>query len=82
MWQDLKLLAIDFFETNRARKQGFCIGLAAGASILTFGFFNTLFALGCGLVGLYVGSKLDGKDDLVDKTLEQLDRILLNKIRR
>lgn len=82
MWQNFKIATSEFFETHRSRKLGFVVGLATGSAILTFGFFNTLFALGCGLIGLYVGAKIDGGDDLIDKTLANIDRILPNKFRR
>ncbi|MBQ9478322.1 MAG: DUF2273 domain-containing protein [Selenomonadaceae bacterium] len=82
MWEDLKLIASRFFETHRTRKQGFIVGLVAGAAILTFGFFNTVFAVGCGLVGLYFGAKLEGNDDFIDKTLERLNRVRSDKFRR
>ena len=82
MWQNFKDATSEFFETHRTRKIGFLVGLATGASILTFGFFNTVFALGCGLIGLYVGAKIDGGDDLIEKTLVHIDRILPNKFRR
>ena len=82
MWHDFKLLVIDFFETHRTRKIGFIIGFLTGAAILTFGFFNTLFAALCGTVGLCIGAKIDGADDLIDKTLANIDRILPNKFRR
>ncbi len=82
MWHDIKLLLIEFFETHRTRKIGFLIGLTVGVSILMFGFFNTLFAAACGLIGLCIGAKIDGADDLIDKTLVHIDRILPNKFRR
>ena len=82
MWQDLKLLTAEFFETHRTQKQGFCIGLAIGAAVMAFGFFNTLFSLGCGLVGLYIGSKIDGSDDFVKNILEKIDGVITGKFRR
>ena len=82
MWQSLKLATSQFFETYRGRKQGFLVGILVGAVILNFGFFNTMFAFFCGFIGLYIGAKLDGGDDLIDKTLERLDKILPDKFRR
>lgn len=82
MWDDLKLLITEFFETHRTRKIGFLIGLITGVSILVFGFINTFFAGVCGLIGLCIGAKIDGADDLIDKTLANIDRFLPNKFRR
>ena len=82
MWQDLKLLTAEFFETHRRQKQGFCIGLTLGAAVMAFGFFNTLFALGCGIIGLYVGSKIDGNEDFVHNMLEKIDGVITSKFRR
>ena len=82
MWQNFKLAASQFFETHRGRKQGFLIGVIIGIAILTFGFFNTVFAFGCGFIGLYIGAKLDGGDDLIEKTLERLDKLLPDKFFR
>lgn len=82
MWQNVKHMAAEFFETHRGRKQGFFIGVSIGIAILIFGFFNTLFAFGCGFIGLYIGAKLDGGDDLIEKTLERLDKILPDKLFR
>lgn len=76
MWKDLKKYAAAFFETHRKRKIGFVTGLVAGISILIFGFFNTFFAIICGLIGLYIGSKFDDSDDFVDETLRKLNKIL------
>ena len=46
------------------------------------GFFNTLFILLCGTIGLFIGSRFDSKDDLVEKILMKLDEILPEKIQR
>lgn len=81
MWKDLKKYAAAFFETHRTRKIGFVVGLVIGIAILVFGFFNTLFAFICGIIGLYVGAKFDNGDDLIDETLHNLDKILPEKFR-
>ena len=82
MWEDVKRYAIEFFSTHRTRKTGFIIGLIFGIAILMFGFFNTLFACTCGIIGLYVGAKFDNGDDLIGKTLKKLDRVLPDRFRR
>ena len=82
MLETVKLFIIDLFESHRTRKIGFISGLITGAAILTIGFFNTFFILLCGVVGLFVGSRFDSKDDLVEKLLRKLDEILPEKIQR
>ena len=78
----IKNFVIDLFESHRTRKIGFITGLAAGVAILLIGFFNTMFILLCGTIGLFIGSRFDSKDDLVEKILMKLDEILPEKIQR
>ena len=82
MFDAIKNFIIDLFESHRTRKIGFVTGLLTGATILILGFFNTLFILLCGTVGLFIGSRFDSKDDLVEKILMKLDEILPEKIQR
>ena len=82
MWEDVKLFVSDFFETHRTRKIGFVLGVIFGAAFLIFGFFNTLFALFCGLIGLCIGARLDRGDDLIEKTLKTLEEILPERVQR
>ena len=82
MFDAIKNFVIDLFESHRTRKIGFITGLLTGGAILLIGFFNTLFILLCGTVGLFVGSRFDSKDDLVEKILMKLDEILPEKIQR
>ncbi|MBR6888913.1 MAG: DUF2273 domain-containing protein [Selenomonadaceae bacterium] len=82
MFEAAKNFVIDLFESHRTRKIGFITGLITGALILIIGFFNTLFILLCGTIGLFVGSRFDSKDDLVEKILHKLDEILPEKIQR
>lgn len=82
MFEAIKNFVIDLFESHRTRKIGFITGLATGVAILLIGFFNTLFILLCGTIGLFVGSRFDSKDDLVDKILIKLDEILPERIQR
>ena len=82
MWNDLKNFAKTFFETHRTRKIGFIIGVLFGLAILFFGFFNTIFIFLFGLIGLYIGSKFDSGDELVDNTLQKLNKILPEKFQR
>lgn len=82
MFDAIKNFVIDLFEGHRTRKVGLIVGLATGVAILIIGFFNTLFIALCGLIGLFVGSRFDSKDDLVEKLLMKLDNILPEKIQR
>lgn len=82
MFAAVKNFVIDLFESHRTRKIGFITGLATGVAILLIGFFNTLFILLCGTIGLFIGSRFDSKDDLVEKLLHKLDEILPERIQR
>ena len=82
MLQAVKNFVIDLFESHRTRKIGFITGLIAGGAILVMGFFNTVFILLCGTIGLFIGSRFDSKDDLVEKILMKLDEVLPEKIQR
>ena len=82
MLEAVKNFAEDFFSLHRTRKVGFIAGMLVGVAILVFGFFNTMFVTLCGLIGLFVGSRFDSKDDLVEKILMKLDEILPERIQR
>lgn len=82
MWEEIKILISGFFETYPKRKIGFIGGVCVGAIIWIFGFFPTLFAFFCGVIGLYVGSRFDNGDNLIDNTLKYLDKHLSEKFRQ
>ena len=82
MLEAIKNFVIDLFESHRTRKIGFITGLITGCAILLIGFFNTLFIFLCGTIGLFIGSRFDSKDDLVEKILRKLDEILPERIQR
>ena len=82
MIEAMKSFVIDLFESHRTRKIGFITGLITGVAILILGFFNTLFIFLCGVIGLFVGSRFDSKDDLVEKILHKLDELLPENIQR
>ena len=82
MWEDLKKYAATFFETHRTRKMGFVVGFIVGIAILIFGFFNTMFVFICGLTGLYIGSKFDNNDNLIDEVLQKLNKMLPERFQR
>lgn len=69
---EIKLILEDAWKHHRGKLVGTVLGIAFGASIMIFGFFATVFIVLCGLVGLFVGKKVDDKDDfrdIVDKII-------------
>ena len=82
MFDAVKNFVIELFESHPTRKFGFVAGLGTGVAILLIGFMNTLFIFLCGVVGLFIGSRFDSKDDLVEKILMKLDAILPEHIQR
>ena len=82
MIEAIKNFVVDLFESHRTRKIGLIAGLFTGVAILLIGFFNTMFIALCGLIGLFAGSRFDSTDDLVEKILIKLDKILPEKIQR
>ena len=82
MLQEVTTYIKSLFETHPNRKIGFLGGVLVGAAILLFGFFPVLFAFCCGVIGLYVGSRFDAGDDLVNRTLKTLEKILPDRFQR
>ncbi len=73
MWGEVKKLIKLAFKDYPKRKLGFLIGVFFGIAIINFGFFQTLFAFFCGIIGLYIGSRFDDGDNLVDATLRTIE---------
>lgn len=63
---EIKFLLEDAWQNHRGKLVGTVLGIVIGASIMIFGFFKTVFILVCGLVGLFVGKRVDDKDDFRD----------------
>lgn len=63
---DIKLLLEEAWHNHRGKLVGTILGIIIGISILLFGFLKTLFIMICGLIGLFVGKRVDEKDDLMD----------------
>ena len=82
MLESIKNFIVEIFESHRTRKFGFVAGLLTGVMILLIGFLNTLFIFLCGTIGLFVGSRFDSKDELVEKILRKLDEVLPERIQR
>lgn len=60
---EIKALLGDCWENHRGKLVGSVLGVVLGASIMVFGFFKTVFILFCGLIGLFVGKKVDEQED-------------------
>jgi len=63
---DIKILLEEAWHNHRGKLVGTILGIIIGISILLFGFFKTLFIMICGLIGLFVGKRVDEKDNLMD----------------
>lgn len=82
MWEELKEMVQSFFAEHHARKMGMLVGMLLAVAILVFGFWDILFVLLCGCIGLYIGARLDHGDDLVETTLEKLQKYLPERFQR
>ncbi|WP_110953166.1 DUF2273 domain-containing protein [Anaerosinus massiliensis] len=63
---DVKAFLEAVWQNHRGKLVGTILGSMIGISILLFGFFKTVFIMICGLIGLFVGKRVDDKDDLMD----------------
>lgn len=81
MWGEVKRIAKLAFENYPRRKVGFLLGVIVGMAIINFGFFQTLFAFFCGIIGLYIGSRFDEGDDLVYQTLKAIENSVPERFR-
>lgn len=81
MWGEVKKAVKALFETYPKRKLGFLIGVLMGVAIINFGFFQTLFAFFCGVIGLYIGSRFDDGGDLVHDTLKAIEDNVPDRLR-
>ena len=69
MWNEI---LNDLWRLYRGRLLGSVFGLFIGAMFLILGFLQTIFLLICISAGIFIGNKIDKKEDL----LEWLDRLL------
>lgn len=63
---DVRAFLEAVWQNHRGKLIGTILGSMIGISILLFGFFKTVFIMICGLIGLFVGKRVDDKDDLMD----------------
>ncbi len=81
MWAEIKNLVKSSFEIYPMRKIGFLLGVIFGAAIMAFGILKTFFAIFCGIIGLYIGSRFEEGDDLVANTLRVLENLVPERFR-
>lgn len=67
MKDEMKLLAADLWQNHRCKAVGLFLGLIIGTAILLFGFWNTIFVLVCGLIGLLIGIQMDKGEELTKR---------------
>jgi uncharacterized membrane protein len=56
----------DLLLKHKGKVIGSLLGFIFSIFVIVVGFFNTIFIMLCILGGLFIGSKLDNKEDLVD----------------
>ncbi len=78
MKEDMKELVGALWVNHRCKACGLVLGLVLGVAVLLFGFWNTVFVLVCGLLGLFIGIKLDKGENFT----ERLDRFFPNRYQR
>ncbi len=78
MKDEMRLLAADLWQNHRCKAVGLVLGLVIGTAVLIFGFWNTVFVLVCGLLGLLVGVRMDKGEELT----KGLGDVFSERIRR
>jgi uncharacterized membrane protein len=63
MKEDFKQLVEEVWQEHRGKFVGTTLGIVLGIAVLLFGFWKTIFILFCGLIGLFVGMKVDSGED-------------------
>lgn len=61
-----KALLEKLWNESPGKLLGAVLGVILGIGIIVFGLFNTLFVMLCGLVGLFVGKRVDEKEGFAD----------------
>ena len=65
----------DLWNNNPGKISGVILGFVFSLSILIYGFFKTIFVLFFVGAGLFIGNKIDKKDDLFETAEDILDHI-------
>lgn len=76
MREELRQTANQLWQDHPGKTVGLLTGLLIGIVILCFGFWCTLFVLGCGLAGLWIGIQLDRGEDIPGTIGSRIDRLL------
>ena len=61
---DFKENILPILVENKGKTLGTLLGIMLGIAVLCFGFWNTVFVLLAGLVGLFIGVQLDNGVDV------------------
>ena len=72
MKEELRALVQLAWREHRGKLVGTILGLVLGISVLLFGFWKTVFVLLCGLIGLFVGSRVDRGEDFLQNIRDYL----------
>ena len=80
MWDKLELIA-ERISGQGAGRIGMILGVLIGIAVLVFGFWKTVFVLLCGGIGLYLGTRVENGDDLLERTLSAVHRRVPERFR-
>ena len=80
MWDKLELIA-ERISGQGAGRIGMILGVLIGIAVLVFGFWKTVFVLLCGGIGLYLGTRVESGEDLVERTLSAVHRRVPERFR-
>jgi len=65
---------LHLWDYHRSQAIGLGLGLGLGLCILCFGFWPMLFLALCGGVGLYIGTRVQRGESVIDSALRALRR--------
>lgn len=78
MKEELRKALDVLWRNHRGKTAGTILGIILGSAVLCFGFWRTVFVLCCGLVGLFVGTRMDQGEDILnivsDKAVGLIER--------
>lgn len=78
MKEELRRIAEALFQGHSNRTIGLVAGMVFGAAVLFIGFWHTVFVFACGLLGLWIGTKIDCGEDI----FEIIERYLPERFHR
>lgn len=81
MREELREALKGLWQDHRGKTAGTILGIILGTAVLCFGFWHTVFVLCCGIVGLFVGTRLDQGEDILG-TLEDKAISLTERFRK